>query len=181
MRSYTIFNVILLSIVFYSCGKKKQIEVGFNQNAVINNDGESYLLEEGSHWIPASHRAYVYDLKEQKESSQVQARTLDDSLINLSFTFRIKLVKDSLRFIHKTIGQEYQRHYVVPSIQASVREYFSQSESEIIKQLQLKSIEKEIMNLSVARLSAKGIRLTLFSVDEIELNRRIRVMVEKVE
>lgn len=79
--------------------------------------GEIY--DEGLHIIWPWDKMYIYNTRLQNQVDTMQILTAEGLTVNVEFSYRYYLEKDSIPTIHKNLGVNYSESYVKPEVEAA--------------------------------------------------------------
>ncbi|GAU08615.1 SPFH domain / Band 7 family protein [Desulfoplanes formicivorans] len=78
--------------------------------------------QEGLHLIAPWNILFIYDVRIQEETQEVDVLTVDGLTVKVEASLRYQLVRDSLPLLHQQIGPEYKRKVVLPIMTSAVRQ-----------------------------------------------------------
>ncbi len=78
--------------------------------------------EEGVHVIQPWDVLYVYDVRIQEETQDIDVLTVDGLTINVQVSLRFQIIRDRLPTLHQDIGPEYRRKIIIPIMNSAVRQ-----------------------------------------------------------
>lgn len=78
--------------------------------------------EEGLHLIAPWDIMYVYDVRVQEETQDIDVLTLDGLTIKVQVSLRSQIIRDNLPTLHQEIGPNYRAKVVIPIMNSAVRQ-----------------------------------------------------------
>lgn len=78
--------------------------------------------EEGLHLIQPWDIMYIYDVRVQEESQDIDVLTVDGLTINVQISLRFQLIRNRLPLLHQEIGPRYREKVVIPIMNSAVRQ-----------------------------------------------------------
>lgn len=78
--------------------------------------------QEGLHVISPWNILFIYDVRIQEETQDVDVLTVDGLTVKVEASLRYQLVPDRLPFLHQQIGPDYKRKVVLPIMTSAVRQ-----------------------------------------------------------
>lgn len=80
------------------------------------------IFQDGLKVILPWDEMYVYDVRIQEKKQTVNVLSQNGLTIQVDVSIRYHIDRGQLPFLHKSVGREYQRKIIIPSIISSVRE-----------------------------------------------------------
>lgn len=77
---------------------------------------------EGIHVIPPWDILFIYDVRIQEETQEVDVLTVDGLTVKVQASLRYQLMRDKLPVLHQQIGPEYKKKIILPIMISAVRQ-----------------------------------------------------------
>ncbi len=77
---------------------------------------------EGIHVIPPWDILFIYDVRIQEETQEVDVLTVDGLTVKVQASLRYQLMRDKLPVLHQQIGPEYKKKIIIPIMISAVRQ-----------------------------------------------------------
>lgn len=77
---------------------------------------------EGIHVIPPWDILFIYDVRIQEETQEVDVLTVDGLTVKVQVSLRYQLMRDKLPVLHQQIGPEYKKKIIIPIMISAVRQ-----------------------------------------------------------
>lgn len=149
-------------------------------------------LDEGLHIIFPWDRIFIYDMRLQEHDQSYEVIGHDGLQFSVDISFRWRLNRNTLPYLHKDIGPNYLEALLIPEIGSVVRERVSRYETEDLFATRRAQIQREIRDAIVspevynrigASLDSREIdsSVVLFDVlfRDIQLPERLRAAIER--
>ena len=81
-----------------------------------------HTYEEGIHFIQPWNIMYIYDVRVQEETQNIDVLTVDGLTINVQISLRFQIIRDRLPALHQEIGPRYRDKVVLPIMNSAVRQ-----------------------------------------------------------
>lgn len=78
--------------------------------------------QEGIHVIPPWDILFIYDIRIQEETQEVDVLTVDGLTVKVQASLRYQLISDKLPTLHQQIGPEYKKKIILPIMTSAVRQ-----------------------------------------------------------
>lgn len=78
--------------------------------------------EEGIHLIAPWDILYVYDVRVQEETQDIDVLTRDGLTIKVQVSLRSQIIRDNLPILHQEIGPNYRSKLLIPIMNSAVRQ-----------------------------------------------------------
>lgn len=85
----------------------------------FNGTEISEIYDEGLHIIFPWDKMYIYNTRLQNQVDTMQILTAEGLTVNVEFSYRYYLEKDSIPAIHKSLGVNYADSFVKPEVEAA--------------------------------------------------------------
>lgn len=120
-------SLIALFIVFFDSivvqvpsGHRGVIFRPLSGGTVLNE-----VKDEGYNLIYPWNKVILYDTRIIQEEDTIIALTLDGLPVQAIISYRFRVEKDSIGFIHKAIGPDYSEKIIIPKVTAATRDIIS--------------------------------------------------------
>jgi regulator of protease activity HflC (stomatin/prohibitin superfamily) len=135
------------------------------------------VYREGIHFILPFNRMYIYNVRKQQFTDQINVLTVDGLTVAVRYSVRYFLEKDTLPMLHQHVGPDYINVVVRPEVRSVMRSIFGQFRPEEIYTTQ-KAIEERISIISKFHLEARFVALDDVPIESITLPGRISEAIE---
>jgi regulator of protease activity HflC (stomatin/prohibitin superfamily) len=135
------------------------------------------VYREGMHAILPFNKMYIYNMRKQQFSESIDVLTLDGLAVNVKYTARYYLEKDTLTLLHQRVGPDYVNVVVRPDVRSVIRTWFGQYKPEEIYTSQT-AIQLRVSEQSKVRLAARFVTLDDVLIEVITLPKRISEAIE---
>jgi regulator of protease activity HflC (stomatin/prohibitin superfamily) len=135
------------------------------------------VYREGIHFILPFNRVYIYNVRKQQFTDQINVLTVDGLTVTVRYSVRYFLEKDTLPMLHQHVGPDYVNVVVRPEVRSVMRTIFGQFKPEEIYTTQ-KSIEERVSIISKVHLEARFVALDDVPIESITLPTRIAEAIE---
>lgn len=132
---------------------------------------------EGMHVILPINKMYIYNMRKQQFNESIDVLTLDGLTVNVKYTARYYLEKDTLTLLHQRVGPDYVNVVVRPDVRSVLRARFGQFKPEEIYTSQT-AIQIRVSEQSKVRLAARFVTLDDVLIESITLPKRISEAIE---
>jgi len=135
------------------------------------------VYREGVHFILPFNRMYIYNVRKQQFTDQINVLTVDGLTVTVRYSVRYFIEKDTLPMLHQHVGPDYVNVVVRPEVRSVMRAIFGQFKPEEIYTTQ-KAIEERISIISKVHLEARFVALDDVPIESITLPARISEAIE---
>lgn len=135
------------------------------------------VYREGIHFVLPFNRMYIYNVRKQQFTDQINVLTVDGLTVTVRYSVRYFLEKDTLPMLHQHVGPDYVNVVVRPEVRSVMRTIFGQFKPEEIYTTQ-KAIEERISIISKVHLEARFVALDDVPIESITLPARISEAIE---
>ena len=135
------------------------------------------VYREGIHFILPFNRMYIYNVRKQQFTDQINVLTVDGLTVTVRYSVRYFLERDTLPMLHQHVGPDYVNVVVRPEVRSVMRSIFGQFKPEQIYTTQ-KAIEERISIISKVHLEARFVALDDVPIESITLPARISDAIE---
>jgi len=135
------------------------------------------VYREGMHLILPFNTMYVYNVRKQQFTDTIDVLTVDGLSVQVRYSTRYFLEKDTLPLLHQRVGPDYLNVVIRPEVRSVVRSVFGQYKPEEIYTSQ-RAIQERVSVLSEAHLQARFVALDDVPIESITLPKRISDAIE---
>ncbi len=135
------------------------------------------VYREGMHLILPFNEMYIYNVRKQQFTDNIDVLTVDGLTVDVRYSVRYYLDKDTLPMLHQRVGPDYVSVVVRPEIRSVMRMVFGQYKPEEIYATQ-KAIQERVSTLSKTHLEARFVALDDVPIERIKLPARISEAIE---
>jgi regulator of protease activity HflC (stomatin/prohibitin superfamily) len=135
------------------------------------------VYREGMHLILPINKMYIYSIRKQQFTDTIDVLTVDGLTVNVRYSVRHYLEKDTLPLLHQRVGPDYVEIVVRPEVRSVVRTVFGQYKPEQIYTTQ-RAIQEQVSVLSQAHLQARFVSLDDVPIEAITLPKKISDAIE---
>jgi len=132
---------------------------------------------EGIHIILPFNKMYIYNVRKQQFSDNIDALTVDGLTVHVQYSVRYFLTGEMLPLLHQRVGPDFVSVVVRPEIRSVIRSVFGQYKPEDIYTAQ-RAIQERVSEQSKVRLEARFIDLDGVPIEGITLPVRISQAIE---
>jgi len=168
------------------------VVIFFNRIAISIHPGELGVLwrrlgggtqldtvyREGLHVILPINKMYVYNVRKQQLTDNIEVLTVDGLTVGVRYSVRYFLDKDTLPLLHEHVGPNYVNVVVLPEVRSVIRTVFGQDRPEEIYTSQ-RALQERINVLSKTHLEARFVSLDDVPIEGITLPAKIRAAIEE--
>jgi regulator of protease activity HflC (stomatin/prohibitin superfamily) len=135
------------------------------------------VYREGMHIIWPFNKMYIYSIRKQQFTDTIEVLTVDGLTVNVHYSARYYLEKDTLPLLHQRVGPDYVAVVVRPEVRSVIRMVFGQYKPEEIYTTQ-RAIQERVSVLSQMRLQARFVALDAVPIESITLPKKISDAIE---
>jgi regulator of protease activity HflC (stomatin/prohibitin superfamily) len=135
------------------------------------------VYREGMHLILPINRMHVYNVRKQQFTDTIDVLTVDGLTVQVRYSTRYFLDKDTLPLLHQRVGPDYVNVVVRPEVRSVMRTVFGQYKPEEIYTTQ-KAIQDRVSVLSKTHLEARFVALDDVPIESITLPTKISQAIE---
>ncbi len=173
-------GLVLLLIIVVSMSTLT-IEAGeegvlFNRFTGLEKD-KTY--SQGFHVIAPWNDMYIYDVRVQSATSNMQVLSKNGLTIKLEVSYWYKPNVEQLGYLHDEVGVNFHDKIVIPSIRSATREVIGKYLPEELYSSKREVIEDEIYAQTIASISDKYIQLDDVLIRDVELPVSLQQAIEK--
>lgn len=135
------------------------------------------VYREGVHLILPFNKMYIYNVRKQQFTDTIKVLTVNGLSVEVRYSVRYYLEKDTLPLLHQHVGPDYVNVVVRPEVRSVMRMIFGQYRPEEIYTTQ-KAIHEQTSVLSKTHLAARFVTLDDVPIEIITLPKRISDAIE---
>ena len=135
------------------------------------------VYREGLHVILPINKMYTYNVRKQQFADTIDVLTVDGLTLQVKYSTRYYLDKDTLPLLHQRVGPDYVSVVVRPEVRSVMRAVFGQYKPEEIYTSQ-KAIQARVSALSKTRMEARFVALDDVPIESITLPAKISQAIE---
>jgi regulator of protease activity HflC (stomatin/prohibitin superfamily) len=135
------------------------------------------VYREGIHVILPINTMYVYNVRRQQFTDTIQVLTVDGLTVDVRYSVRYYLDKDTLPLLHQRVGPDFVNVVVRPEVRSVMRIVFGQYKPEEIYATQ-KAIQERVSVLAKTHLEARFVALDEVPIESVTLPSRISQAIE---
>lgn len=124
-------------------------------------------------------KMFLYDLRIQNLDDSMSILTSEGLYIDLKYSFRFKILSDSVSIIHKTIGPEYEEKIIKPEVQGAALSIIGNYPPEKLYKMSTLFIQSTIKHLLTKQLYKFDIKVEDFVIRNIQLPQSIKASIER--
>lgn len=141
MAIFSIFLVFFDSlVVLIPPGHKGVLFKPLSEGTVLNQ-----VKNEGYNLIFPWDRIFIYDTRIIQHSDTIIGLTLDGLPVKVEISYRYRVEKDSIGFLHKEIGVDYAQKIIIPKVTAATRDIISLYQVDELFTTSRKEIQDEMV------------------------------------
>ncbi|MGJ3523089.1 prohibitin family protein [Nitratidesulfovibrio sp. D1] len=134
--------------------------------------------EEGIHIIQPWDILYVYDVRVQEETQNIDVLTVDGLPINVQVSLRYQLIRDRLPTLHQNIGPNYRNKIVIPIMTSAVRQTISNYRPNDLYSTARQELQDQMLVDAIEEMGRIPIMIHGFVVKSITLPEVLRKAIE---
>ncbi len=135
------------------------------------------VYREGLHLILPFNEMYLYNIRKQILSDNIDVLTVDGLTVHVKYSIRHYLDSETLPLLHQRVGPDYVNIVVRPEIRSVIRTVFGQYRPEEIYTAQ-KAIQERVSMISKNHLESRFVSLDDVPIESITLPVRISEAIE---
>lgn len=126
-RTYFVVSGIVFVLIFIFLWPSIVIsvhpgELGVMYSRFFGGTILNRVYEEGVHFIPPWNILFVYDVRIQEETQEVDVLTLDGLTVKVQTSLRYQIIRDKLPVLHQQIGPQFKSKVILPIMTSAVRQ-----------------------------------------------------------
>lgn len=136
------------------------------------------VFGQGFHMIAPWNSMYIYDVRIQEQTEEMDVLAKNGLGIHLDVSFRYAAAPDRVGYLHDQIGQLYAEVVVIPEIRASTRKVIGKYYPEELYSTKREVIQTEIFDQTESVLSKKNIVLDAVLIRSVKLPTMIETAIQ---
>lgn len=176
-----IIVVIVIVLIAFGSRMTTTIEAG-HAGVLFRTFGGGLDTEttygEGFHLLAPWNKMYVYEVRQQEVAEEMNVLSSNGLEINVDVSAWYQPKYDELGELHATIGVDYLRRVLIPSIRSSTRSVIGRYTPEEIYSTNRDVIQDEIFQETVKLLSEKHVQVNKILIRSIVLPPTIKQAIE---
>jgi regulator of protease activity HflC (stomatin/prohibitin superfamily) len=125
------------------------------------------------------NKLYIYDVREQEKSEDVEVMSYNGLSIRVSFSFRFQPDPDRVGELHKKIGPEYVDKLVRPLLVATVREVIGNYRPEELFTTHSATLQDEIRQIAQREIEAYHVSINQILVKAVKLPESVEKAIQE--
>ena len=138
-----------------------------------------HTYEEGIHFIQPWNIMYIYDVRVQEETQNIDVLTLDGLTINVQISLRFQIIRDRLPALHQEIGPRYREKVVLPIMNSAVRQTIGSYRPDDLYSTARQELQDQMLVDAVEEMGRIPILIQGFVVKTITLPEVLRDSIER--
>lgn len=138
-----------------------------------------HTYEEGIHIIQPWNIMYIYDVRVQEETQNIDVLTVDGLTINVQISLRFKIISDRLPALHQEIGPRYRDKVVLPIMNSAVRQTIGSYRPDDLYSTARQELQDQMLVDAVEEMGRIPILIQGFVVKTITLPEVLRDSIER--
>lgn len=134
--------------------------------------------EEGIRVIQPWDVMYVYDVRVQEETQNIDVLTVDGLTINVQVSLRHQIIRDRLPTLHQNIGPNYRTKIVIPIMTSAVRQTISGYRPNDLYSTARQELQDQMLVDAIEEMGRIPIMIHGFVVKSITLPEVLRKAIE---
>ena len=135
--------------------------------------------DEGLHLIQPWNIMYIYDVRVQEETQNIDVLTVDGLTINVQISLRFQLFRDRLPELHQEIGPNYREKVVLPIMNSAVRQTIGSYRPDDLYSTARQELQDQMLVDAVEEMGRIPILIQGFVVKSITLPEVLRDSIER--
>ncbi len=183
LNFYLIAGVVALVVIF-TLASSTFLTIDAGERGVlferfgggINTDN---TYGQGFHIIAPWNTMYVYEIREQQISEEMEVLSSNGLTIKTDVTVRVAPKPEQIGLLHNRFGREYSDRLIKPEIRSAVREVIGRYTPEELYSSKRAEVQTGIQNNLEAALESNFINLQATLIRDIELPKRVQSAIEE--
>ena len=138
-----------------------------------------HTYEEGIHFIQPWNIMYIYDVRVQEETQNIDVLTVDGLTINVQISLRFQIIRDRLPAMHQEIGPRYREKVVLPIMNSAVRQTIGSYRPDDLYSTARQELQDQMLVDAVEEMGRIPILIQGFVVKTITLPEVLRDSIER--
>lgn len=135
--------------------------------------------EEGLHVIQPWNILYIYDMRVQEETQNIDVLTVDGLTINVSVSVRYQILRDRLPALHQDIGPSFRTKIMIPITNSAVRQTIGNYRPDDLYSTARQELQDQMLVDAVEEMGRIPILVHGFVVKNITLPEVLRKAIEE--
>jgi len=135
--------------------------------------------DEGLHVIQPWDIMYIYDMRVQEETQNIDVLTVDGLTINVEISLRFQIIRDRLPMLHQEIGPRYREKVVIPIMNSAVRQTIGSYRPDDLYSTARQELQDQMLVDAVEEMGRIPILIQGFVVKSITLPEVLRDSIER--
>lgn len=133
---------------------------------------------EGLHIIQPWDILYIYDVRIQEETQNIDVLTVDGLTINVQVSLRFQIIRDRLPTLHQDIGPNYRNKIIIPIMNSAVRQTIGNYRPDDLYSTARQELQDQMLVDAVEEMGRIPILIHGFVVKSITLPEVLRKAIE---
>ena len=138
-----------------------------------------HTYDEGIHFIQPWNIMYIYDVRVQEETQNIDVLTVDGLTINVQISLRFQIIRDRLPALHQEIGPRYREKVVLPIMNSAVRQTIGSYRPDDLYSTARQELQDQMLVDAVEEMGRIPILIQGFVVKTITLPEVLRDSIER--
>ena len=138
-----------------------------------------HTYEEGIHFIQPWNIMYIFDVRVQEETQNIDVLTVDGLTINVQISLRFQIIRDRLPALHQEIGPRYRDKVVLPIMNSAVRQTIGSYRPDDLYSTARQELQDQMLVDAVEEMGRIPILIQGFVVKTITLPEVLRDSIER--
>ncbi|MBT9748119.1 prohibitin family protein [Desulfovibrio desulfuricans] len=138
-----------------------------------------HTYEEGIHFIQPWNIMYIYDVRVQEETQNIDVLTVDGLTINVQISLRFQIIRDRLPNLHQEIGPNYRDKVVIPIMNSAVRQTIGSYRPDDLYSTARQELQDQMLVDAVEEMGRIPVLIQGFVVKSITLPEVLREAIER--
>jgi len=133
---------------------------------------------EGLHIIQPWDILYIYDVRIQEETQNIDVLTVDGLTINVQVSLRFQIIRDRLPTLHQDIGPNFRNKVIIPIMNSAVRQTIGNYRPDDLYSTARQELQDQMLVDAVEEMGRIPILIHGFVVKSITLPEVLRKAIE---
>lgn len=133
---------------------------------------------EGLHIIQPWDILYIYDVRIQEETQDIDVLTVDGLTINVQVSLRFQIIRDRLPTLHQDIGPNFRNKVIIPIMNSAVRQTIGNYRPDDLYSTARQELQDQMLVDAVEEMGRIPILIHGFVVKSITLPEVLRKAIE---
>ncbi len=176
-----IIPIVVLAFIFIA---KSTVTISSGEAGIVwkffgGVDPDQQPLDEGFHIIAPWNDVFVYNVKQQSVSDEMNVLSVNGLEVSVDGTVWFEPIYEKLGYLHKTKGRDYKKDILAPAVNAAARSIVGRYTPEQLYSSKRDVIEKEIEEELRGELADQYIQVNKILVEDVQLPKTIREAIER--